>query len=501
MQTAALYIRVSTDDQTEYSPDAQRRALLDYAERSNIAVPEKYIYIDEGISGRRAEKRPAFMAMIAAARKKPKPFDLILVHKFDRFARNREDSIVYKSLLRRECGVTVVSITERIEDDRFSVILEAMLEAMAEYYSLNLADEVKKGMTEKARRGEYQTCAPFGYRLEQGRLFQVPEQAAVVRQMYEDYLYRGKSPFGIARELNALGLRTLRGNPWENRTIKYILQNPLYKGFVRWNPEGRQDLRAQKYLSGNFIIERGNHEPIVPETLWQAVNDRLSAADCTRTGRKPPELHAHWLSGLLRCSCCGGSLSSAGAKLSAFQCGNYSRGKCPVSHYISYQRAETAVCDAFRTFTSDSVYSRLPSGSAPGSGSCGEDSQKLMMLQENLTKLTVKEKRACDAYLAGVDTLTEYEENRRKLSDERRKLETAIRELLSAEKKDRSSGLPRHVRSILDVISSDADNTVKGSAIRSIVDRIVFDKSSGRLDIFLSGQRTGGNCSPAPRTD
>lgn len=316
--------------------------------------------------------------------------------------------------------------------------------------------------------------------------------------MYEDYLYRGKSPFGIARELNALGLRTLRGNPWENRTIKYILQNPLYKGFVRWNPEGRQDLRAQKYLSGNFIIERGNHEPIVPETLWQAVNDRLSAADRTRTGRKPPELHAHWLSGLLRCSCCGGSLSSAGAKLSAFQCGNYSRGKCPVSHYISYRRAETAVCDAFRTFTSDSVYSRLPSGSAPGSGSCGEDSQKLMMLQENLAKLTVKEKRACDAYLAGVDTLTEYEENRRKLSDERRKLETAIRELLSAEKKDRSSGLPGHVRSILDVILSDADNTVKGSAIRSIVDRIVFDKSSGRLDIFLLRPADRGKLQSGP---
>ena len=317
MQTAALYIRVSTDDQTEYSPDAQRRALLDYAERSGIVVPEPYIYTDEGISGRRAEKRPAFMAMIAAAKQKPKPFDLILVHKFDRFARSREDSIVYKSLLRRECGVAVVSVTEHIEDDRFSVILEAMLEAMAEYYSLNLADEVKKGMTEKARRGEYQTCAPFGYRLEHGRLFPVPENAAIVRQMYEDYLFRGKSPFGIARELNALGVRTLRGNLWENRTVKYILQNPLYKGYVRWNPEGKRDLREPENLAGNLIIERGSHEPIVSEELWQAVNDRLSAAGRT-AGRKPPELHAHWLSGLLRCGGCGGSLSSAGARLSAF---------------------------------------------------------------------------------------------------------------------------------------------------------------------------------------
>ena len=84
------------------------------------------------------------------AKSTPKPFDVILVHKFDRFARNREDSVVYKSLLRSELGIQVLSITENIGDDKMSVIIESMLEAMAEYYSLNLSDEVKKGMSEKA---------------------------------------------------------------------------------------------------------------------------------------------------------------------------------------------------------------------------------------------------------------------------------------------------------------------------------------------------------------
>ena len=129
-QQAACYIRVSTEEQTEYSPEAQRRALEGDARQHGYSIDPAHVYVDAGISGRRAETRPAFMAMIAAAKGKPPPFTAILVHKFDRFARNREDSIVYKSLLRRQCGVQVISITEHLEDDRMGLILEAMLEAM-----------------------------------------------------------------------------------------------------------------------------------------------------------------------------------------------------------------------------------------------------------------------------------------------------------------------------------------------------------------------------------
>ncbi|WP_455719039.1 recombinase family protein, partial [Anaerosporobacter sp.] len=96
MNTAAIYIRVSTEDQTDYSPDAQKRLISTYANQHNLVVPKEYIFIDEGISGRRADKRPAFMQMIRIAKKKPRPFDVILVHKFDRFSRSREDSILYK---------------------------------------------------------------------------------------------------------------------------------------------------------------------------------------------------------------------------------------------------------------------------------------------------------------------------------------------------------------------------------------------------------------------
>ena len=102
MLIGAAYIRVSTDDQLEFSPDAQKHAIFQYAKKNDILINPEYIFVDEGISGRKVEKRPAFLRMIATAKSKPRPFDVILVHKFDRFARSREDSVVYKSMLRKD---------------------------------------------------------------------------------------------------------------------------------------------------------------------------------------------------------------------------------------------------------------------------------------------------------------------------------------------------------------------------------------------------------------
>lgn len=94
---AALYIRVSTDKQEELSPDSQKRLLLEYAKNHGMVVSEKHIYVENGISGRKADKRPKFQQMIAAAKSDVHPFDVILLWKFSRFARNQEESIVYKS--------------------------------------------------------------------------------------------------------------------------------------------------------------------------------------------------------------------------------------------------------------------------------------------------------------------------------------------------------------------------------------------------------------------
>ena len=163
MKNGALYIRVSTHMQDELSPDAQKRLLLDYAKANHIIVSEDYIFEEKGISGKKADKRPQFQQMIALAKTKPTPFDIILVWKFSRFARNQEESIVYKSLLKKQ-GIEVLSVSEPVAEGPFGSLIERIIEWMDEYYSIRLSGEVMRGMTEKALRGGYQASPPLGYR-------------------------------------------------------------------------------------------------------------------------------------------------------------------------------------------------------------------------------------------------------------------------------------------------------------------------------------------------
>lgn len=109
MRTGAAYIRVSTDEQLEFSPDSQLKKIKEYAAAQGICLPQEYVFREDGISGRKAERRPAFQKMIAAAKTVPRPFDVILVWKYSRFARSRSDSIFYKTLLREKLGIDVLS--------------------------------------------------------------------------------------------------------------------------------------------------------------------------------------------------------------------------------------------------------------------------------------------------------------------------------------------------------------------------------------------------------
>ena len=163
MKTACAYIRVSTDKQEELSPNAQKRLILDYCKKNNYKITDEYLFIENGISGKKAEKRPQFQKMIHMAKSKEHPFDIILVWKFSRFARNQEESIVYKSLLKKS-NVEVISISEPLIEGPFGSLIERIIEWMDEYYSIRLSGEVMRGMSEKALHGGYQSTLPYGYR-------------------------------------------------------------------------------------------------------------------------------------------------------------------------------------------------------------------------------------------------------------------------------------------------------------------------------------------------
>lgn len=150
MIKVALYARVSSEKQdVDLSVSAQLKALRENAVKNNYQVIKEYV--DEAETGR-TTARPAFREMIATARRPERPFDIILIWKYSRFARNREDSIIYKAMLRKN-KVQVISITEPFDDSPTGRLLEAMIESLDEFYSDNLSEEVSRGMRESASRG------------------------------------------------------------------------------------------------------------------------------------------------------------------------------------------------------------------------------------------------------------------------------------------------------------------------------------------------------------
>lgn len=481
-KTGAIYIRVSTDKQEELSPDAQLRLLMDYAKTNHTDIPMEYIFQDNGISGRKANKRPAFQQMIALAKSKEHPIDTIIVWKFSRFARNQEESIVYKSLLKKN-NVDVVSVSEPLIDGPFGSLIERIIEWMDEYYSIRLSGEVMRGMTQNAIRGHYQSDAPIGYRSPGNK--KPPEKDPKTVQipiMMKDLLLSGSSLLQIARKLNEHGYRTKHGNLWDARGVRYVLENPFYAGISRWNytDRGRQLKPADE-----VIYTKGNWEPLWDKATLEEIKKHL-AMNMRKAKSRDVSTAKHWLSGLLICSSCGGTLAYSGTKNSrGFQCWKYTKGFCNESHYIGIRPIEKMVIEYLENILHSPaiVYTVISSASA-------DTDSKLADLEKQLQKVENKEKRIKAAYLNEIDSLEEYKANKAALLKERAAIEKNIKLLtisntdMSKEEMDKK--MKQNISALLTVLQDDsADYVQKGNMMRNVVDHIMFDRGNTSLDMFL----------------
>ena len=473
MTTAAAYIRVSTEDQVEFSPDSQLKAIRKYAKEHGMILPEEFIFVDEGISGRKADKRPSFQRMIGTAKLKPKPFDVILLWKFSRFARNREDSIVYKSMLRKQCGIDVISISEQLSEDKTSILIEALIEAMDEYYSLNLAEEVRRGMTEKFSRGGVVSQPPFGYRMGDGA-FVPDENADIVKMIFEDYL-SGLGTRQIASKLNDMGLRTTKGNLWENRTVEYVLTNPVYIGKLRRSkdPSDRSDRFHE-----NVTLVDGKHEPLIGTELFEAVQKRRSETKKIFKRYERSEPAEYMLKGIVRCDKCGATLTMS-ADHKYLQCHRYARGTCKVSHSINVGKLNGLVLERLKE--------DLGSGSFDFDAEAAREGKnnKASVTEAALVRERRKLERIREAYEAGIDTLEEYRVNKQKLTQRIAELEAAATQEPARTDDEIRKEISGRVSGCLGTLSdSGLSETVKNLSLRSIVDRITFIRPGGRVEIL-----------------
>ena len=302
--TAVIYARFSSDMQREESIDAQIRACREYATRSGIQVIGEYI---DRAKSATSDQRPEFQRMVKDSENGQ--FSMVIVHKLDRFSRSRYDSAHYKHQLKRN-DVVLRSVIENIDDSPESIIMESVLEGMAEYYSKNLAREVMKGLKENALQGKHTGgTPPLGYDVDKDtRLLVInPREAEAVKLIFSMYL-NGSTYGEIGNVLNQRGLRTKAGKQFGNNSLHSILKNPKYTGtyvFSRMkakNVDGKRNSHA--YKDDEDIIKV---EGVVPALVSKEDFERVQ--ECMKVRKHQAAKHkakrTYLLSGKIYCGECG----------------------------------------------------------------------------------------------------------------------------------------------------------------------------------------------------
>ena len=229
-KTAVAYARYSSANQRDVSIDQQLQDIRAFADREGYTIIHEYA--DRAKSGyKNVNRRSEFQAMLRAA--SSGAFDTVLAWKVDRFGRNRRESAMYKGQLSDQ-GVSVVYAMEPIPDGAAGVLTEGMLEAIAEWYSKNLSENVKRGLYDNARKCNANGNKVFGYSIDKDGHYVIDEaEAALVRRIFTLYA-EGNSVHTIEKTLAAEGVKTPRGANYSKATLTYMLANESYDGVYHY---------------------------------------------------------------------------------------------------------------------------------------------------------------------------------------------------------------------------------------------------------------------------
>lgn len=305
---AAAYARFSSDNQREESITAQMRAINDYANHEGISIIAEYV--DEAKSAT-TDDRPQFLQMIKDIETGKLKIDYLFVHKLDRFARNRYDSAIYRRKL-AEANVRLIAVTQPLDDSPESLILEAMLEAMAEYYSKNLGREVMKGMTETALQAKHNGGKPpLGYDVDPlTKQYVINDQEAEAVKLIFTLALSGFGYGTIIDKLNENSYKTKLGNKFDKNSIYGILKNEKYTGTYVFNRTvsktfGKRNNHKSKDES-DIIKVYDAFPAIISREEWerlQVMMEKRIVASPRRRGNVN-----YLLTGKMKCGICGGAM-------------------------------------------------------------------------------------------------------------------------------------------------------------------------------------------------
>jgi len=340
---AVIYARYSSDGQREESIEGQLRECKEYAEKNGMTIIGTYV--DRALSAK-TDNRPEFQKMIKDSNKYL--FDVVIVWKLDRFARNRYDSAHYKSLLRKN-KVKVLSATEAIAEDSTGILLESLLEGYAEFFSAELSEKVIRGMTENALKCKWNGGSlPIGYRVGDDRHYEVDALVApfVVEafQLYAD----GKNQAQVAQWLNEKEIKTFRNGKININAVSRMLRNRAYIG---------------EYRYAEHVIPNGV-PAIVPIDLFEKVQSMLTK------NKKAPARHKaeddYLLTTKLYCGLCGAFMYGESGHGRAGNIHRYYKCSTAKKHRACNKKTvkklwieDLAVNEAVRIISDDAILDRI----------------------------------------------------------------------------------------------------------------------------------------------
>ena len=312
-----LYTRVSTAMQVDgYSLDAQRDKLRKYAQYEDMIIAGEYS--DEGFSGKNIQGRPEFQRMLIDIQERKDEISYVLVFKLSRFGRNAADVLSSLQLM-QDFGVNLICVEDGIDSSKDSgKLMISVLSAVAEIERENIRAQTMAGREQKAREGKWNGgFAPYGYKLENGELKIAEDEADVIRVIYDQYLHTNAGVNGVAKYLNSHGYtKKIRQNgtmsSFSSAFVRDVLDNPIYMGKIAYGRrkiEKKLGTRNEMHVveQKDFPVYDGQHEAIISEKDWQLVQTKRTTTAFKREKIRDPN-HAHILSGILKCPCCGKSL-------------------------------------------------------------------------------------------------------------------------------------------------------------------------------------------------
>ena len=300
----------------------------------------------------------------------------------------------------------------------------------------------------------------------------VPEEAALVRSIFARFI-AGEGLFPIAKWMNDMGITTHRGRKFENRTIEYIVRNPVYIGKLRWNPSGKT---RRDFSNENIITSDAEHEPLITEETWKAAQKRMAEVKAQwKYHGRPLSEKRDWLSGLVRCATCGCTLIFS--KPHYWKCNGYAKGACKHTQHIADERLKGM------------ILARMEQDARPGSrvsyalvNPASESLDESTQLLEQQKNIAVRIARLREAYLAGVESLESYSAAKTTLEQQGESIAQRLEEAKTPTDESKAEILIRkNIASCVALLNSDASKEEKHNAIHSIIEKCTFSKESNSI--------------------